>query len=72
MHKLDIVDRVIGKKVGLFELRVLCFDVVAFLGQHLLDGGLILAAEKRVVALAMRGERAVVEVEGCGFGGDVA
>lgn len=45
MHKLDIVDRVIRKKVCLFELRVLCLDVVAFLAQNLLDGGLILAAE---------------------------
>lgn len=45
MHKLDIVDRVISKEVCLFELRVLCLDVVAFLAQNLLDGGLILAAE---------------------------
>ena len=45
MHKLDVVDRVISKKVCLFELRVLCLDVVAFFAQNLLDGGLILAAE---------------------------
>lgn len=45
MHKLDIIDRVISKEVGLFELRVLGLDVVALLAQHLLDGGLILAAE---------------------------
>lgn len=44
MHKLDVVDRVISKKVGFFELRILCLDVVALLGQHFLDGGLILAA----------------------------
>lgn len=37
MHKFDVVDRVICKEVGLFELRVLCFDVGAFLAQHLLD-----------------------------------
>lgn len=45
MHKLDIIDRVISKEVGLFELRVLGLDVVALLAQHFLDGGLILAAE---------------------------